>query len=174
VVRRATPLRHDVQVDDVRTTEELAAGVSSLALALRRLMTASAQTGPALARRLGLSETETGAVEHLMDTPMGPVELSRRLGLTSAAGTLLVRRLEETGHVVREPHTTDHRRVVVRPTPRSEQLVLGAVLPLVADLEAAAADLDEDQRRTVEGYLERVSDIITAWTASAPRAPDGG
>jgi len=135
-------------------------------------MTVSADTGPALARRLGLSETEAQAVEHLMDSPMGPVELSRRLGLTSAAGTLLVRRLEQAGHVVREPHTTDQRRVMVRTTPHSEEQVLGAILPLVADLEAAADGLDADQQRTVEAYLRRAADVIAGWTTST--AQDAG
>ena len=60
-------------------------------------------------------------MEHLMGEPIGPVELSRRLHMTSASATVLVDRLEEAGHVVREPDPHDGRRRVVRPTAAGRQ-----------------------------------------------------
>lgn len=138
-----------------------------LAHTLRRVLTAAAQTHPAMARRLELSATETWAIEHLMAEPMGPVELSRRLGVTSAAATLLIRRLEDTGHVVREAHPSDQRRIVLRPTPASERSVLTELLPLLDELEQAAAHLGEDQRAATTDYLDRVADVLDRFCTGA-------
>ena len=38
-------------------------------------------------------------------------------------------------------------------------------MPLVASLEAAAAGLDDDQRRAVAGYLDRVIESLRAYAA---------
>jgi len=65
---------------------------------------------------MALNLSEVDAMEHLMGAAMGPVELSRRLHMTSASATVLVDRLAEAGHVEREPDPSDGRRRVVRPT----------------------------------------------------------
>lgn len=153
--------------DDTHAADAGAAlpfGASPLAFALRHLLAASADTRPALAQRMGLSLTETWAVEHLMAEPMGPVDLSRRLGITSAAATVLVRRLEQTGHVARAPHATDRRRVVLHPTASAQQSVAHALGPLLGGLEEAAAGLSDEQREMVAQYLERAAQVVEAFT----------
>ncbi|MBI1378372.1 MAG: MarR family transcriptional regulator [Frankiales bacterium] len=116
----------------------------------------------ALARRLGLNQSEVDAMEHLMGEPMGPVELSRRLHMTSASATVLVDRLEEAGHVVREPDVHDGRRRVVRPTAQGATAVFQQIGPLVADLVAAEDVLDPAEREAVVRYLTRVREVLTA------------
>lgn len=138
-----------------------------LAVALRRLLASSADSRAALARRLGLSVNETWAVEHLLGQAMGPVELSRRLGITSAAATVLVRRLEQTGHVVRQAHGTDHRRVVLHASPSAHQAVLAALSPMLQGLEAAAADLDGAQQAVLADYLDRAAQVMEEFTGPA-------
>ena len=128
--------------------------------ALRELLGLAAAARPALARRLGLSVAEATAVEHLMAGPMGPVELARRLDLTSAAATVMVRRLEEAGHVRRQPHPQDRRRIVVVPTPGTLERVYAHLRPMVDALDALALGLDAEQRRLVAGYLSEVSEVL--------------
>ena len=89
---------------------------SRVATLLYEVLHLTAETRTAMARRLGLNPSEVDAMEHLMAEPMGPVELSRRLHMTSASATVLVDRLEEAGHVAREADPEDRRRRVVRPT----------------------------------------------------------
>ncbi|HEX6056672.1 MAG TPA: MarR family transcriptional regulator, partial [Intrasporangium sp.] len=51
-----------------------------------------------VARRAGMSITELHALRHLSAEPMGPVELARRLRVTSAASSGVVDRLVAHGH----------------------------------------------------------------------------
>ncbi|MGF1646704.1 MAG: hypothetical protein ACFCVF_07280 [Kineosporiaceae bacterium] len=62
-------------------------GVHAPAARLQAVLRLAALARPALADRLGISLNEVWAVEHLMAEPMGPVELSRRLDITSASAT---------------------------------------------------------------------------------------
>jgi DNA-binding MarR family transcriptional regulator len=116
----------------------------------------------AFARRMRLNLSEVDAMEHLMGEAMGPVELSRRLHMTSASASVLVDRLEEAGHVVREPDPTDGRRRVVRPTEQGAAGVFGQVAPLVSDLVALEDDMTAKERDAVMRYLSRVLDVIEA------------
>lgn len=133
---------------------------SEVALALYEVLHLSADTRSAMARRLGLNPSEVDAMEHLMDEPMGPVELSRRLHMTSASATVLVDRLEEAGHVSREADPQDRRRRVVRPTAQGTASVYAQVAPLVTDLVAAEDHLTGPQRAALLRYLERVADVL--------------
>jgi DNA-binding MarR family transcriptional regulator len=120
-----------------------------------------------MAARLGIGVSDLHALERLMlDGPVGPAEISTALGIRPASATALVDRLERTGHVRREPHAFDRRRLVLVPTEKALTDGWAAVMPLVASLEAAAEGLDEDQRRAVALYLDRV---IEGLRASASR-----
>lgn len=125
---------------------------------------------PALARRLGVSTTEAAALEHVMLEPMGPVELSRRLDMTSAAATVLVRRLESAGHLVREPHPDDRRRTVLHATAAAATEVFAHLQPFLDELDSAAAELDDEGRRAVTRYLRRVEAALTRLVGPDPPA----
>lgn len=135
---------------------------SSVALLLYDVLHLTAETRAGMARRLGLNPSEVDAMEHLMAEPMGPVELSRRLHMTSASATVLVDRLEEAGHVRRESDPLDRRRRVVRPTEQGVASVFAQVAPLVTDLVGAEEPLSARERAAVEGYLERVLEVLRA------------
>ena len=122
----------------------------------------------AIARRLDLNLSEVDAMEHLMGEAMGPVELSRRLHMTSASATVLVDRLEEAGHVVREADPHDGRRRLVRPTPQGMQSVYAQIGPMVADLVAVEDGMPERDRDAVVAYLQRVLGVLERHGESAP------
>ncbi len=75
--------------------------------ALRDLGTASASASRALAQRLGMNPTDFAAMSHVAYAaqPLGPRELSTRLGITPGAMTDVVDRLESAGHLLRERDT---------------------------------------------------------------------
>lgn len=133
---------------------------------LRLVVLRSGDARAAMARRMDLSPSEVDAMEHVMGDTMGPVELSRRLHMTSASATVLVDRLEQAGHVHREPDPEDGRRRVVRPTGQGARAVFAQVEPLVADLVAAEGELDQHQRDVVTAYLERVVAILGTHAAA--------
>lgn len=134
--------------------------VSDVAEALYDVLRATPDTRAAVARRLGLNPSEVDAMEHLMGDRIGPVELSRRLHMTSASATVLVDRLEDAGHVVREPDPADGRRRVVRPTAQGARAVYAEIGPMVADLVAAEEGMTEEGREAVRAYLRRVLDVL--------------
>jgi DNA-binding MarR family transcriptional regulator len=113
----------------------------------------------ALARRTGLSESELHSLRHLLGGPLGPNDLARTLGVTSAASSGIVDRLEARGHVSRRPHPTDKRRTVVVISDSGRTEVLTQMRPMFEALVAADAQLSPDQRTVVDAYIR---DIISA------------
>ena len=140
---------------------------------LRRLQTAMGDAEAALGRRLGIGPTDLAAMTHLTFTPepIGPRELSGRLGITPGATTELVDRLERTGHLERRRDTVDRRRVQLHPSTAALDEVAGALRPLLGALDEVAAGLDDHDRDVVARYL---GDVLAAYEAFASSPPDGG
>ncbi len=123
---------------------------------------ASVEANQELARRLGIGITDVSALEHLSSAsePLGPVELGHRLGIRSASATALVDRLEQSGHVRREPRPDDRRRVALVPSEHSGLQVLSALAPLLADIDAAAARLSEPEAVAVTQFLTDAAEAM--------------
>lgn len=121
--------------------------------ALRELVTLAGQVGPAVAKRAQLSRSELEALEHLMDDDLGPVDLARRLGVTSAAASGIVDRLVARGHVQRVAHRIDGRRVSVVMSPAARQEVIGHLMPMFVALAELDERLTDPEREIVERYL---------------------
>jgi DNA-binding MarR family transcriptional regulator len=90
-----------------------------------------------------------------MGGSLGPVEVGRRLGVTSAASTGIVDRLESRGHVHRAPHPDDRRRTEVSITDSGRSEVLGYLMPMFRSLAQLDAELSEDERAVVDRYLAK-------------------
>jgi DNA-binding MarR family transcriptional regulator len=121
---------------------------------------AAARYRSAASRRLGLGESEMLAVAHLAQRGrLTPTEIAGLLDLSSGGVSALVQRLEESGHVVREPHPTDGRSTVVRLSPQHVERSRRVFGPLAADLDELGDELDDGQRRVIERFLLRVVDV---------------
>ena len=66
-----------------------------------------------VAAHLGLNTTDVHCLRLLEEEGMSAGELSNRIGLTGAATTALIDRLERTGFARRERSTEDRRRVTI-------------------------------------------------------------
>jgi len=122
--------------------------------ALRELITVAAAVPTAVAARAALSQHEFAALEHLRRGPLGPVELAKILGVTSAASSGVVDRLVARGHASRRPHERDGRRTVVTISDSGREEVLGYLMPMFVALREMDDRLEEPQRSVVTGYLE--------------------
>ena len=67
----------------------------------------------AVGAQLGLNATDVNCLRLLADEAMSAGELSERIGLTGAATTALIDRLEATGFARRERSKEDRRRVTI-------------------------------------------------------------
>ncbi|MGB7436034.1 MAG: MarR family transcriptional regulator [Candidatus Acidiferrum sp.] len=70
-----------------------------------------------VAEKLGLHATDLRTLRLLSKQSMSAGELTEETGLTGAAVTALIDRLESAGYVLRERDTDDRRRVTVRALP---------------------------------------------------------
>lgn len=123
------------------------------ARALRRVITLNREVGFQVRRTMGLRDTDYTAMALLLRRPMGPTELARALHITTASATAMVDRLVRAGHVVREPHEEDRRRMTVRAVERSRAEVAAHVAPMVGMVEEQLAALDEPGRQAVLQFL---------------------
>ena len=121
--------------------------------ALQELVDLAAQVPHDVARKAGLSVSELHSLRHLMAAPMGPVELAKALGVTSAASSGVVDRLVARGHAERHPHGQDGRRTEVVVTESGRREVFALLAPMFARLAEVDSSLDDDERDVVERYL---------------------
>lgn len=130
--------------------------------ALDTLLQVSDSTLPALARRAHLSESEMRSLRHFVTEDLGPAELARVLGISSAAATGIVDRLEARGHVERLPHDSDRRRTVVRLTDSGMRETLTLLQPMFQGLADLDARLTDEERVVVTRFLRDATSALKA------------
>jgi DNA-binding MarR family transcriptional regulator len=138
-------------------------------MALRVLQTAMTDAAAAMARRMRLGPTDMAAMTHLASArqPVGPGWLSARLGLTPAAATELVDRLEKVGHLARERDRTDRRRVNLIPTAATLIEVNDHLRPLLDAIDSVAEEFTDEERSAIRRFLAEVSAIYDDFSAGA-------
>lgn len=134
---------------------------ADMAQAMHHLAVAVAEMDAAIARRLHLSAVDYLALKHVAAAtePFGPAELGRLLGMTSGAATGLVDRLEQAGHLRREPHPDDRRRKILTITAGAENALGDALRPLVEDIDRFDVDVEPGQRDLVIDALVRLAGL---------------
>ncbi|HEY5388445.1 MAG TPA: MarR family transcriptional regulator [Thermoleophilia bacterium] len=143
------------------TAEDITWATRRLDIAMSRLMVA-------FSRSVGISVPEMLALEHLdADGGLGPSELARRLQLTTGAVTALVDRLEKSGHVMRERHPSDRRRVVVRRLPKADEVLTEEVAPMAMEILQLAEGFSDDERQVIGRFMD---DSIAAIERTAAEA----
>lgn len=139
---------------------------------LRVLLSSASHARVALARRLGMGLREVEAAEHVMVTArfegraVGPAELARRLGVSTAASTQVLNRLESDGHVRRLPHAQDRRRQVLEVTPTGAAHVMTELGPLLGALSAVTAHRDARDQAVIARYLADVAEVFDRYAQS--------
>ncbi|WP_253259119.1 MarR family transcriptional regulator [Subtercola boreus] len=148
------------------------AQMSQASLSFRELLTLTADFERVLAAHLSINATDLEAMEHLIEAgPLSPTELAHRLGITTAATTLVIDRLEKAGHAAREAHPSDRRKVRVVPAEASVARTFTALRPLIFGVDAVLDDFAPSERTAIELYLARVADVYRAVIAETPPPP---
>ncbi|RSN54600.1 MarR family transcriptional regulator [Amycolatopsis sp. WAC 04182] len=124
-----------------------------------------------LSGALGINATDLAAMEHLVtDGPLTAKELADRLRVSTAASTHIVDRLEKAGHIVRRPHATDRRKVMVEPVAESTDRLFGHLRPLLHGVESLVEALSPGDRDVVEAFLSGVVQVYTDTADSFPQS----
>ncbi len=169
----------------VGSASDRSASPQQIALAMRHLVQAGRDMHLAMARRLGVGETDLAAMDVMVSSPapLGPVELGHRLGISSASATALVDRLESVGHVRRESHPSDRRRITLHASETARAEVRDVLSPLLHAIDDLTGRLSPADRRIVLAFLDEVTaamrdfadgSMSTAPHGTAADTPPGG
>ncbi|ANZ40426.1 transcriptional regulator [Lentzea guizhouensis] len=95
------------------------------------------------------------------DEPLSPAQLSRQIGMTTGATTILLNRLETAGHLVRTRESTDRRRVTLRPTPAARDHARRFLALAGTEIATVLRTTTPDELRTVAAFLGRITGAAT-------------
>jgi DNA-binding MarR family transcriptional regulator len=141
--------------------------------ALHRKALADARQRAALARRLGLTDSQVLAIQYLARAgELTPGQLAALLQLSSGGTTGLIQRLQRAGHVSRHASPRDKRSAVVRLTPAIASWAAEAWAPFVAELDALVASLPQRDREVVRRYLEGAAEAADRHAGRLARDAD--
>ncbi|CAN5360938.1 hypothetical protein BH09ACT6_BH09ACT6_01230 [soil metagenome] len=129
-------------------------------IVFREILTLMGEFDLVLQAYLNVNSTDLEAMELLIQRgPLSPTELAHGLGISTAATTLVIDRLEKVGHVQRQAHPSDRRSVRVVPAPASVAATFTALRPLVFGVDAVLDDFTEGEQKAIESYLSKVAGV---------------
>ena len=109
----------------------------------------------AAAAVFGLNRTDVRCLSRLIDGSMTAGELAAATGLSRAAMTTAIDRLERAGFVTRKPGKVDRRQVRVKVTGRARKLGEKVWGPIGAAGAAQLSGLSDEQLRFLLDFLRR-------------------
>jgi DNA-binding MarR family transcriptional regulator len=131
-----------------QTADERAALESQITADLRILTAESEQIGRVFAVAHDVRPTDFRALLHVMvaETTGQPItsgELRHRMGLSGAAITYLVDRMMASGHITRQSHPADRRKVILRYAESGMDTARAFFAPLGLHTRTAMAELPD-------------------------------
>jgi len=95
------------------------------------------------------------------DQPLSPADLSRRIGMTSGATTVLLNRLEAAGHISRSREHSDRRRVTLRPEPGARERAHGFFAVAGTEVAEVLLATPTEELQRVTAFLDRITAAST-------------
>ncbi len=123
-----------------------------------------------LSDQLGLHASDLKAIQLLGTEALSPGELGAKTGLTGAAVTALIDRLEQAGYAVRQRDRRDRRRVTVHANPKKLGEIERLYAPQHRRMSKLLARCSEEEFRTITDFLAQSTKMLE----EADRARDGG
>lgn len=152
--------------------------ISALMAALGRLRDAERQLAKASQRYMKLNETDMRALHFLIVAEnrgeiVTPSAIAGYLGISAASTTKLLDRLEDGGHITRHLHPSDRRALSIRISAQTRASAMNSVGKQQARRFHSAAALTREERSTVIGFLERMTnDLLDGATDIPPGNAD--
>ncbi|WP_029287023.1 MarR family winged helix-turn-helix transcriptional regulator [Cellulomonas sp. HZM] len=146
--------------------------------ALREFRRADADMRRRLSAGMEMNLTDVQAVRYVVATeqagaPPSAADLARHLRISTASTTKLLDRLELSGHVVRRPHPTDGRAVVVCSTDHSHAEIRRRLTSMHAAMADAVRAVPEGARPALVDFLTTMAHVLDEQDV-APLEPAGG
>lgn len=151
--------RSGVPPEDLRQIARLMGAIGELREAEQRLSLASR-------RYMQLNDTDMRALHYLIvcanrDAIATPGGIAQHLGISTAATTKLLDRLEKGKHIHRAPHPTDRRALAITISAETRQAAMETVGRQQAKRFYSAARLTSEEREVVIRFLTDMTSEIT-------------
>jgi DNA-binding MarR family transcriptional regulator len=135
--------------------------------AMRAYRTAEQDMRARTRSSMGMGEKDMAALRLVMagmreGRDISPGDIAHHLGITSASATLLVDRLEKSGHLRRDRHPVDRRKVIVVATDSSDDEVRHTLGEMHVRMRRVVESMPEEDARVVIGFLTRMRDAVTS------------
>jgi DNA-binding MarR family transcriptional regulator len=111
-------------------------------------------------RRLGLNPTDLRCLDWLTQSVMTAGELSQAIGLSTAATTTLLDRLEGKGYIERRRDDTDRRKVVVALTAQGQKQLFDLYGPLAEEGGPLLERFSNDELARLLEFLIDATEIV--------------
>ena len=148
--REKVPVTADRGKDSDGTIRDQIADLFLRQLKFRRKIQANLDVdSPGLATMIHLAQLGT-------DSPSG---IAHTLKSSTAATSLVLDRLEAAGHISRERHPTDGRKVVVVPSRESITSTYQCASPVMTETDRLVASLSAAERKAVTRFLASLIEI---------------
>ncbi|MBK5995607.1 MarR family transcriptional regulator [Streptomyces sp. MBT58] len=126
---------------------------------------------------LGLHSTDAAALVEILyaedkGTPLSPARLSERVSLSSGATAILLKRLEQAGHIVRTRESTDRRVVTLRSSPAIRPRTEAFFGPYAERMAQTMSAYSPQEIQRFEDFIGRLRSTMDALLADEYR--DGG
>jgi len=113
-----------------------------------------------------MGESDLAAVRMMFESresgvSLSPTDLAKRLHISTASTTLLIDRLVLSGHVVRNPHPTDRRSVVLTPTEASNDEVKSTLGAMHDEMMDVAKGLSLADAKIILGFFRRMNVVVS-------------
>jgi DNA-binding MarR family transcriptional regulator len=125
----------------------------------------------AVGRRLGLNPTDLRCLDWLSERAMAAGELGEATGLSSAATTTMLDRLERKGYARRERDTVDRRKVLVEMTPHGRELIGELYGPLVREGSVLLVRFSDDELAMIRDFLREATQLVDRQRARLRGSP---
>lgn len=145
---------------------------------LRELSTESDQIGRLFATSHRLRPNDFRALLYIMvaetaGRPMTSGDLSQQMGMSGSAITYLVDRLIDSGHIHRDNHPGDRRKVVLRHGESGLATARSFFGPLGTHTRLALVGLSDDELRAAHRVLVALMSAMRNFRAELGDAPNG-
>lgn len=132
---------------------------------LRRYRSADHEMRRRTRDSMGMGETDLLALRYVLRAEregevLTPGMLARRLGISTASTTVLIDRLERSGHLARRPHPSDRRSLVVVSTTDSDSEVRQTLGRMHRGMIDVADSLDPNELVAVARFLTGMIEAV--------------
>jgi DNA-binding MarR family transcriptional regulator len=141
------------------------AGAVEVLNALRRYREAELAMRKRTQAAMHMGETDMKALRYLLaaksrGASLTPKELSTRLGISTASVSVLLDRLEKSGHIVRQRHPTNRKSILISTTADTDVEVRGTLSQMHDRMMEVTKRLSPEEAATVLSFLHDMTAAV--------------